>query len=97
VAEEDFDDQLEQPHPKLDRASLEWDDHMISKRVLVYWKRVGYAGWYVGTISAYNKQTEQHTIEWEDAASWVVDLMACTLCKEWRLVQEGENVNEFLR
>ena len=61
---------------------------------------LGYRAWYVGTLTAYDANTHKlHsiTIEWDDGdANWVVDLMACRKCKEWRFIQDGEDKDVFL-
>ena len=69
----------------------------FGNEVLVYWNKPGYAGWYLGTLIAYDSNTSKHTIKWDDGdRDWHVDLMACSKCKEWRFVQSGEDVNAFL-
>ena len=72
---------------------------MAGKQLVMYWPRsTGSGGWQQGVVEAYDQSTNKHTINWVDGDTpWVVDLMHCTKCKEWRLIQEGEDVEEFLR
>ena len=67
--------------------------------LLMYWKQVGIAGWYLGSIAAYDEESKEHTIEWKDGRSgnWSVNLMGCRKIKEWRFVQLGEDVDDFLK
>jgi hypothetical protein len=94
----DFARLLQNP-PLVDRASLKWDNRLLSKELIMQWTKKGYQGWYQEKIVAYDEDTQEHTIEWleDDSRDSVVDLMCCKMCKEWRLVQEDEDVKENLR
>ena len=70
---------------------------MCGKAVFVFWNDVRFAGWYSGVITGYDSVTKKHSIAWDDGdKDWVEDLMCCKRCKEWRFVQEGEDVDAFL-
>ena len=97
VSEADFDAEVAKPHPKIDRASLGWDESAINKEVLVYWNKPGFSAWYGGKIAAYDPDDFKHTIEWDDGdRAWRVNLMACKKCKQWRFVQPDEDKHKFL-
>ena len=87
------------PHPKIDRESLKWDASIIRKEIFMYWKQKGIAGWYLGTLIAYDEPTMKHEIKWADgrAENWRGDLLACRKVKEWRCVQIGEDKTEFFK
>ena len=83
---------------KVDRDSLGWDARVNGKQVFVYWKiSTGSRGWYLGTLSDYDADSQKHTIKWADGDKpWVVNLMQCKKAAEWRFVQDGEDIDEFL-
>ena len=95
----DFDRDLALPHPQIDRDGLKWDQRIVGKDIIMYWKQVGYAGWYLAKLIAYDATSEKHEIEWADgcAENWNENLLACKKVKEWRFVQDGEDIDEFLR
>jgi hypothetical protein len=98
ISPEEFDDNCQEPVPLVDRDSLQWDQRIIGKKVFMFWKQKGYEGWYLGLLVAYDADKKRHTIDWEDgSASWTDDLMRCKKIKEWRFVQDGEDVNDFLK
>ena len=74
-------------------AALQWDENLIGKELLMYWNKTGYQCWYHGLISAYDSSSMRHSIEWleDDDPDSVVDLLACRMCFEWRLVQDDED------
>ena len=98
ISPKEFDDNCQEPIPLVDRDSLQWDQCIIGKKVFMYWKQKGIEGWYLGSLVAYDAAKKRHTIDWEDgSASWTEDLMRCKKIKEWRFVQDGEDVNDFLK
>ena len=97
VAPGDFNVELKEPHPRIDRSTLGWNEDSVGKEVLVFWNKPGVAAWYLGTLVAYDSKTTKHKIKWDDGdRDWNVDLMACSRCKEWRFVQSGEDASAFL-
>ena len=93
----DFDRLLNNP-PDTSRAALKWDESLITKELIMYWNKPGFQCWYHGSITAYNSDTQKHTIEWleDDDPPSVVDLLACKMCFEWRLVQDDEEISVAL-
>lgn len=91
---DEFDEHVAKPHPRVDRASLKWDATIIGKDVFMYCKQVGGKGWYLGKITAYDPNAQEHTIVWDDGLSedWSVNLFAIRKVEEWRFVQPGEDV-----
>ena len=53
----------------------------------------------IGKITKCDEIKKEHTIQWQDGsddADWVVDLMSCRKCTEWREVQAGEVISIVL-
>ena len=92
VNKDDFPRILTNP-PDVSMAALQWDENLIGKELLMYWNKTGYQCWYHGLISAYDSSSMRHSIEWleDDDPDSVVDLLACRMCFEWRLVQDDED------
>ena len=98
VSVEEFDEHVAKPHPQVDRASLKWDASIIWRDVFMYWKQVGVKGWYLGKITAYDPNSQEHTIVWDDGSEdWSENLLAIRKVEEWRFVQPGEDVDVMLK
>ena len=97
VEQKDFQRLLTNP-PDVSRASLKWDEALIEKELIMYWNKRGYQGWYHGVITAYDHAAAKHTIRWleDDDDDSTVDLLACKMCFEWRLVQGDEEIQSVL-
>ena len=64
----------------------------------MYWKQVGVKGWYLGKITAYDPNSQEHTIVWDDGSEdWSENLLAIRKVEEWRFVQPGEDVDVMLK
>ena len=84
IDKSDFMQHCSMPHPKTDRDSLGWDERIIGKAILMFWKASAYKGWYKGKITGYDKEKQEHTIQWDDKTpDWIKDLLACKEVKEW--------------
>jgi hypothetical protein len=88
----DFDT-LENP-PSVARKDLGWDERAIKRRMVFLYGKLGYTGWYSGTIVGYDLASTQHTIKPLDGTGvFTIDLLKCkkTIVKEWRFLFNGED------
>jgi len=96
VAEEDFPTVISNP-PTTDRESLGWDARLIGVQVIMFLLKIGYTGWYVAKVTEYDAETKKHTLAWDDGdKDSKVNLLACKIASEWRLVQADEDIEEAL-
>ena len=95
----DFQGSLINP-PKTDRESLGWGSELKEKEVVFRYGKVGCDYWYHALIGEYNDGTLEHHVEPLDGSpTLVVNLLRSkkSLVKEWRFVQEGEDIETTLR
>ena len=70
----------------------------MGRELVVYWKAVGYVGWWGGKLTAYNPKTKKHKIEWDDGdRPWLEDLLNITKAKEWRFLLKGEKKEDIVQ
>jgi len=97
IQRDDLESQCINP-PKVDRESLKWNKHIVGRELVVYWKAVGYVGWWGGKLTAYNPKTKKHKIEWDDGdRPWQEDLLNITKAKEWRFLLKGEKKEDIVQ
>ena len=99
VEESDFEVVITNP-PKTERVSLGWDSNSVGKQLIMYWNKIGYQGWYLGEIISYDEKSKEHTITWlteDNDPNSEVNLLACKTCREWRFVQEDEDIKKRLK
>ena len=53
--------------------------------------------WYLAEVTEYNSKDDKHTLKWDDGSpSITINLMACKVCFEWRLVQSDEDITKAI-
>jgi hypothetical protein len=85
--------------PTAQRDSLGWDARAEGKQILFRFGRVGYTGWYSGTLDAYNTESEEHVIKpCNGHPDLTVNLLRCkkSVVREWQFVQDHEDIDVSL-
>ena len=96
VEESDFQDLITNP-PATDRGSLGWNEKLVNSQLIMKLSQVGYQGWYLAEVTKYNSKDDKHTLKWDDGSpSITINLMACKVCFEWRLVQSDEDITKAI-